>query len=273
MSSARDLLAALLLILAMLLGALWLPGVWLDRHVVDRTGFLAITQPLADDAETQKELSDAAVESILDDDRIPNWVAQRATPLLQDQAPRLTGTEVYGELWGRTMAELHSALFTAGEQRLEVDLLPVIDALLTGVEGAIPWEIPRPGQASVTLATIPDIPLLLQVQSLAPWAHWAGPLAGLLALLAVVLAAHRRSMLALAGAAGILAGALTCLLAGQIAVLVPDAVDRADFLGPIVETFEAHFTAAVMPQGVIMLGVGALVAATGLVLIGVHRPR
>jgi hypothetical protein len=272
-SSARDLLAALLLIAALLLAALWLPGVWLDRHVVDRDGFLAITQPLADDAKTQQELSDAAVETILEDDRIPGWVAQRATPLLQDQAPRLTGTEVYGELWGATMIELHSALFTAGPQPLEVDLLPVIDALLEEVEGAIPWEIPRPGQASFTLATIPDLPLLLRVQSLAPWAHWAGPLAGILALLAVLLSAHRRSMLALAGVAGILAGALTCLLAGQIATLVPDALDRADFLGPIVTTFEAHFTAVVMPQGVIMLGAGALVAATGLVLIGLHRPR
>ena len=32
------------------LGALWLPGAWIERNVVDQEGFLAITQPLAEDA-------------------------------------------------------------------------------------------------------------------------------------------------------------------------------------------------------------------------------
>lgn len=271
MSSARDLLAALLLTGALLLGALWVPGAWIDRNVVDQGGFLAITEPLAGDPAIQRDISDSAVEKVLDDDRIPGWVADQLAPLIQDQAPRLTGTQMYATLWDDVMRDLHGGLFTAGESDLEVDLSPVIDQMLGSVEGSLPIEIPRPEDATLTLATIPDIPLLTSAQVVAPWFSWAGPAALVLAALALLVAAHRRSLLTLAGVAGIIAGALTCLLAGQVGTLVPDSIDQADFLGPVVGAFETQFAADVMPQGVIILGVGALIATVGLVLVGVHR--
>ncbi|MFC7457170.1 hypothetical protein ACFQS2_08235 [Brachybacterium sp. GCM10030267] len=271
MSSARDLLAALLLTLATVLGALWLPGVWLHEHVIDQEGFLDVAQPLAEDPEVQRTLSDSAVETLLDDDRIPGWVADQVAPIAQEQAPRITGTDMYATLWDETMADLHEALFTPGEDALGVDLGPVIDELLVSVEEVIPFDIPRPDDATVTLATIPDVPLLNQAATLAPWTPWMGPAALALAVLALAIAAHRRSFLILAGIAGILAGALTCLLADQIGTVVPDSVDRADFIGPIVQAFEVRFAADLMPQGVILLGVGALVAAAGLVLVGLRR--
>ncbi|WP_114856520.1 hypothetical protein [Brachybacterium sp. YJGR34] len=272
MSSARDLLAALLLTVAAVLGALWLPGVWLAQNVVDRDGFLAIAQPLAEDPEAQREVSDAAVEHLLDDDRIPGWAEERLTPVLQEQAPRITGTPAYATLWEQTMVELHDGLFTPGEQTLAVDLTPVIDDLLGAVEEQVPLvELPRPEEASVPVATVPDVALLNRLVQLAPWTHWAGPIAGVLVLLALLVAAHRRALLTLAGVAGIVAGGLLCLLAGNITTLVPASVDEADFLRPIVGAFEAQFTADLMPQGVIVLGVGALCAAAGMVMVGLHR--
>ena len=61
------------------------------------------------------------------------------------------------------------------------------------------------------------------------------------------------------------------LLASRIEDVVPDSVDQAVFVGPIMQVFQEKFTTEVMPQGVIMLGVGALVMAVGLVLIGLRR--
>lgn len=271
MSSVRDLLAALLLAAAVLLGALWLPSVWLDHNVVDRDGFLEITQPLSKDPEAQRQLSDAAVEQILDDDRIPGWAAERVAPILQDQATQLTGSSLYATVWDESMIDLHQGMFTPGDQSLDADLMPVVEELLGAVEEAIPVSIPRPEEATITLVTIPDLPLLNRLEAVAPWFTWAGPLAGALVLLALALAAHRRTFVALAGLGGILAGGAVCLLADQIQTLVPNAIDQADFLGPIVQAFQAQFHTALMPQGVIMLGVGALVAAIGLVLMGLHR--
>ena len=272
-SSLRDLLSVLLLTAATLLGALWLPGAWIERNVVDQEGFLAITQPLAEDATLQRSLTDSAVDEALDHELVPGFVSDRATPLLQEQASKVTGTEAYTEVWDRAMVELHGALFTPGASPLDVDLLPLIDSLLTGVEDTLPLidDLPRPGEASVTLASIPDVPLLHRATVLDPWAHRTGPIALGLAVLAVLVAGHRRLMLTLAGIGAVLAGLATWLLTTSIEGLVPDAVDQAVFLGPIVQVFEQRFAAEVMPQGVIMLGAGALVAAVGLVLIGLRR--
>ena len=272
-SSLRDLLSVLLLTAATLLGALWLPGAWIERNVVDQEGFLAITQPLAEDATLQRSLTDSAVDEALDHELVPGFVSDRATPLLQEQASKVTGTEAYTEVWDRAMVELHGALFTPGASPLDVDLLPLIDSLLTGVEDTLPLidDLPRPGEASVTLASIPDVPLLHRATVLDPWAHRTGPIALGLAVLAVLVAGHRRLMLTLAGIGAVLAGLATWLLTTRIEGLVPDAVDQVVFLGPIVQVFEQRFAAEVMPQGVIMLGAGALVAAAGLVLIGLRR--
>jgi hypothetical protein len=270
-STARDLLALVLLLGATVLGALWLPAAWLHDNVVERDGFLAVTAPLADDPEFQRTLSDSAVEKILGDDRVPGWIQDRLTPLAEEQAANLTGTEVYGTLWEATMSELHHALFTPGASELDVDLAPAIERILVPVEERLPIDLPRPDDATVTLATIPDVPLLTAVSAITPWASWAGPAALVLLALALLLAAHRRTMLALGGLGGILAGAGVWWLGARIEGVVPDGVDQAVFLGPVVQEFERQFQAAITPQGVVLLGAGALVMSLGLVLMGLHR--
>jgi len=270
-SSARDVLALVLLLAATVLGAIWLPTTWLHDNVVEREGFLAITEPLADDPAVQRTLSDTTVETILDDDRIPGAIEERLTPLVQEHAAGLTGTDTYATMWEQTMSELHHALFTPGASELDVDLGPVIDRILTPVEERLPVEIPRPDDASVTLTTIPDSPLLNGLSTVSPWASWSGPAALVLLAVALVIAAHRRTMLALAGLGGILAGAAVWGLGSQAEILVPDSIDQAPFLGPIVQVLEGRFEAAMTPHGVILLGAGALVMSVGLVLVGLHR--
>ena len=269
MSSARDLLALLLLTAATLLGTLWLPALWVEDHVVDQEGFVEITRPLADDVEVHGALTDGAVEEILGEEQVPGWIADRVA---EDQSGSASDTGAYASLWEATMIQLHGALFTPGASDLEIDLAPVIDSLLTAVEGRVPiLEIPRPDDATITIATIPDVPYLTHATLLDPWAQRAGPIALGLAVLALLIAAHRRTMLVLAGIGTSVAGAATWALARRIEDLVPDRVDQALLLGPIVQAFEVSFTADLMPQGVILAGVGALVAATGLVMVGLHR--
>lgn len=271
-STARDLLAVLLLIAATVLATLWLPAVWLQSHVVDQSGFLEIAQPLAEDPAFQRTLTDGAVETILSDENMPGWISDPLTPIAEEQAARATDTEVYTTVWDATMVDLHGALFSPGPSDLEVDLAPVIDTLLTGVEDQVPLlDVPRPDSAAVTIATIPDVPLLTQATILDPWAQRTGPIALGLAVLALLIARRRRGMLMMAGLGTMIAGLATWALAQQITDLVPDRVDQATFLGPIVQAFEQRFTTDVTPQGVILLGVGALIAAAGLVLIGLRR--
>ena len=271
MSTARDLLAVLLLTLATVLAALWLPATWIDEHVVQREGFLAVTEPLGEDPAFQRTLSDSAVESILGHERVPDWIEDRLTPLAEEQAERLTGTEVYATLWETTMIDLHRELFTPGPSELDVDLAPAIDGILEPVEERLPVEIPRPDDPRLTIATVPQVPLLGPLSAVTPWASWAGPIALGLLVLALLIARHRRAVLALGGLGGVLAGAGTWWLGARIEDVVPDSVDQAVFLGPIVRVFEQQFQAEIVPQGVVLLGAGALVMTLGLVLMGLHR--
>lgn len=271
MTTVRDLLAVVLLLCATVLGALWLPGVWVHENVVDRDGFLAITVPLGDDPEFQRVLSDGAVDEILGDEKVPGWIQEQLTPLAEEQAAELTGTDVYGVLWEQSMTALHDALFTPGPSALEVDLEPVVERILTPVEKRLPFDIPRPEDTTITLATIPDVPLLTTLSDLAPWAHRAGPAALVLAVLALLIGVHRRILLVLAGIGGMLAGAGVWWLGARIESVVPDAVDQAVFLGPIVQEFEQRLQTAMTPHGAILLGVGALVTTVGVVAMGLTR--
>ena len=240
-SGLRDLLSTLLLLGALLLGAAW---------------------PLADDPAFRTTLTDSAVEQILGDDAVPAWLQDTLTPLAQDQASSLAGTDAYATMWDATMEQVHGALFTPGGAPVQVDLAPGIDTILDGVETHLPITLPRPDSADVTLFTVPDVPLLHHATVLDPWAQRLGPIALGMALLALLIGRHRRGLLVVAGIVAAAAGGLDCLMAARIEQVVPDAVDQATFLGPLVQVFEARF---------VLMGAGALVAVAGLVLVGLHR--
>lgn len=274
-TSARDLIAALLFILGAVCGALWLPAVWLADNVVDESGFLAITQPLSSDAALQRELSDAAVEAVLPEDVVPAWVMDRVEPIAQEKAADLTGTPAYDDVWSATMVTLHGALFTPGDHSLDTDIAPLVDDLASRVDEHLPFglTIPRPDSVPVHLATIPEIPGTGRILALAPYADHLGIAAGVLLLLGLVIAAHRRAMLTLAGVLVALAGGAVWLLTQRIEQLVPDAVDQAAFIGPIVQVFETRMAADLVPQAVLLIGAGALLATIGLVAVGLSPRR
>src|SRR5699024_12038254 len=100
----------------------------------------------------------------------------------------------------------------------------------------------------------PEAPLLTGWSADRSWPQWAGPVALGLLVLALLIGAHRRTLLALAGLGGILAGAAVWGLGARIEAVVPDTVDRAGFLGPIVQGFAVRFQAAMTPHGVGLLG-------------------
>ncbi|MGY5763980.1 hypothetical protein ACXET9_02105 [Brachybacterium sp. DNPG3] len=272
MSALRDLISFALLLAALVLGTLWLPAVWIEDNVVDQDGFLAVAEPLADDAALQRTLSDSAVDELLDSDVVPGWITEQLTPIAQEQAAKAADTEAYATTWRTTMASLHTALFTAGDSPLDVDLAPTIDVILTGAEDYLPIDLPRPDSAVVTLATVPDVPLLRYATVLDPWAGRLGPIALGLAVAALLIARHRRTMLLLAGVAALAAGGLTYVMAANVETLIPDAADQASFIGPIIQVFEQQLAADVTAPAVILAGAGALAAAAGLVLMGLHRP-
>ncbi|MCL6422890.1 hypothetical protein Bequi_05730 [Brachybacterium sp. JHP9] len=277
MRTLRDLLAVVLVLVATALAAVWLPGVWLQRHLVEQSGFLAIAQPLSSDAATQQTLVDSAVDEILANDAIPGRIATMIGPFAKEQGAKLTELPAYAQIWDETMVQVHEDLFAPGASDLTVDLSPAVDALVDPIQERLPFglEIPVPENPTVTLAQIPDIPVLQQAQEVLPHARWTGPAALALALLAVLIAGRRRFALLLAGIGTAAAGASTWVLTSQVEQIVPDTLDQADFIAPLFQAFERQFAADLSAPSFILLGAGAavIVLAALAMLVPTSRER
>lgn len=276
MSALRQLAAGLLLVLAAVVGTAWLPGTWLQHNVVEREGFLAVAEPLGEDSSTQDALSDAAIDQVLGNGMIPDAARESVTPVAQEQAASFTTTSSYQQMWDTTMGSLHDGLFAQGDSPVEVDLSPAVDAIVDPIEDKLPFglTLPRPDHPTVTLTTIPDLPVLRGAAQALPYASWALPAMIGLILLALLIASRRRSALLGAGIATLVAGGIGLLLAAGIGAIVPGSVDGSEFLGPIVQGFEARFSADIAPRATVMAGIGAVVIVIGAVLLGVdRRPR
>lgn len=269
MRTLRDLMAAVLVLLATASAALWLPGMWLQTNIVERPGFLAIAQPLGDDEATQQRLIDSAADSLLGSDLLPAFAQDIVEPLIRNEAVKLTGTPAYQQMWDATMVDLHGDLFAPGASDLTVDLSPAVDAIVAPVEQFLPFgiELPIPDHPTVTLAEIPDIPALQRAQQVLPYASWTGPLALVLAIAAMLLAGRRRLMMLLIGIGTAVAGAVAWGLSSQVEQIVPDTLDQADFIAPLFQAFEAQFTADVSTPAFILLGAGAAVIVTAVLLM------
>ncbi|MFC0675860.1 hypothetical protein [Brachybacterium hainanense] len=271
MSSLRDVLATVLLIAATVLGALWLPSIWVADNVVDQDGFLAITDPLSDDHEFQSSITDSAIEALLADDRIPEWLADRIEPLAKDQASRFAQTDAYAEIWRATMLDIHTGLLEPGPSEVVVDVAPAGAALLGWVEELIPLPgIEAPASLPITVATMPAVGALEKAAALAPWAGRLAVIALVLVAAALLVAAHRRAVLVGAGVGIIVAGAVALLLSWLIEPLIPDVLDRMDFVGPLLQVFEQQFSADLAPQGLILAGVGAAVVVAGILALALR---
>lgn len=274
MTSLRELLASVLLLAAAVLGVLWLPAAWIAEHVVDEDGFLALTQPLADDPDFRATLTDQAVDALLEKGHVPGWIAERVEPVAREQAQQLAATDASDEIWRAAMVEVHTAILTPGADDIVVDLAPAADALLARVEEAVPLlDLDAPASLPVTIAQMPASPLLEGAVRLAPWAGRIGAAALVCAVLALLVAGHRRAALIGAGVAAVLAGAAVWVLGAQITVLVPDRLDQAAFLGPLLQVLEARFTADLEPQALVMAGAGAGAIVLGAVALAVLPRR
>jgi hypothetical protein len=171
------------------------------------------------------------------------------------------------------MVSLHAGLLEEGSTPLEVDLTPAGDDLLSTVEEKLPIDvsIPRPDDLTVTIATVPDIPVLRVAADVVPWTVWSGPLALLLAAAAIAISPSRLGTLGGVGVGAILVAGVYAALAWGIEVLVPDSLDQVSIVGPMVQGFEATLSADLLPQAAILGGTGALAVVVAVLLRAVLR--
>lgn len=257
----RTPVSALLALLALVVAAGGLASAWVDENLVDESGFVALAAPLGDDAAFQSTLVDSLTQEATAGAGLPEQVTAFLEPVIRDAAGAVTSSEGYPGAWNRTLRLSHDITFAQAPDPEEpapaiisLDLGPVTELLTENVEAAFPVEVPVPENTRIEVGSIERGGLFSGVADAVQ--HWGTYLAaaGVLAVLALLVARRRGTTLALLGIGVVLIGALGYLVAGQLP-------------GIAVEATGANAVAQVFVQGLAQRAGADLATSSGPVIV------
>ena len=244
----RTFVSAVAVLIGLVLTAVAVPAMWVDRNIVQEDGFVAFTAPLGKDPVFQQRLAAAAVGS-LGAERIPEALSGLVTPILESAAKSLTSMPGYPDAWTETLRRSHRLNFAdpttlpagaAGPTSLTLDLAPLVGLVAKHVADATTLPLEAPDQLLITIGQPEHRQMLERVSAFAPMGYAAA--VGALIAFALAIVAARRRWTVLAGiglGALVLAGAWT--LAADTA---GGAVARTSSGNEVAEIFKSEFVSA-----------------------------
>ncbi|MET3175826.1 UNVERIFIED_ORG: hypothetical protein ABIB52_003695 [Arthrobacter sp. UYCu721] len=211
----RTFVSAVAVVLGVLLSALAVPAIWLDRNVVQEDGFVALAVPLGQDAEFQRRLAAAAVGTI-DTGAIPDALAGLVRPVLEAAAGSLTGLPGYPAAWEETLRKSHRLSFAGAAavpaepdspSSLTLDVAPLVVLATEELARTTGLPLTAPEQTLVNVGEPEQRQLVERVSAFAPLGDSLAIGAGISFALALVSARRRWTVVFAAGlAALVLAG-------------------------------------------------------------------
>ncbi|MDR7082309.1 hypothetical protein J2X01_001597 [Arthrobacter ginsengisoli] len=270
----RTFVSAVAVLIGLVLAAVAVPAMWVDRNIVQEDGFVAFTAPLGKDPVFQQRLAAAAVGS-LGAERIPAALTGLVTPILESAARSLTTMPGYPDAWTETLRKSHRLNFAApgtlpaeaeSATSLTLDLAPLIALVAKQVADATTLPLEAPDQLLITLGQPEHRQILDRVSAFAPMGYALA--AGALIAFALAFVAARRRWAVLAGIGlGVLVLAGGWTLAADAA---GGAVTRTRSGNEVAEIFKSEFVAAAsasFAQWILVAAVvGGVLLAAGLVL-------
>ncbi|WP_427129986.1 hypothetical protein [Pseudarthrobacter sp. S9] len=271
----RTFVSTAAVLIGLLMAAVAVPAMWVDRNIVQEDGFVALTGPLGKDPAFQQRLAAAAVGSLGSGDRIPEALAETARPILENAAQSLTGLPGYPDAWAETLRKSHRLTFADpsalppeadGTTSLTLDVAPLVRLVAKQVSDATTLPLEAPDQVLIHIGQSNQRQLIERVAAYAPMGYAVALGAGIAFALAFVAARRRWAVLAGTGA-----GAL--VLAG-VWKLASDAAGGAvagtSSGNEVAETFKSEFvsaSAASFGQWILAAAVaGAALLVAGLVV-------
>ncbi len=211
----RTFVSAVAVVLGVLLSALAVPAIWLDRNVVQEDGFVALAAPLGQDAEFQQRLAAAAVGTI-DTGSIPDALAALVKPVLEAAAGSLTGLPGYPAAWEETLRKSHRLSFAGpasvpvepeSPSSLTLDVAPLVVLATEELARTTGLPLTAPEETLVNVGEPEQRQLVERVSAYAPLGHSLAIGAGIALALALVSARRRWTVVFAVGlAALVLAG-------------------------------------------------------------------
>ena len=211
----RTFVSAVAVVLGVLLSALAVPAIWLDRNVVQEDGFVALAAPLGQDAEFQQRLAAAAVGTI-DTGSIPDALAALVKPVLEAAAGSLTGLPGYPAAWEETLRKSHRLSFAGpasvpvepeSPSSLTLDVAPLVVLATEELARTTGLPLTAPEETLVNVGEPEQRQLVERVSAYAPLGYSLAIGAGIALALALVSARRRWTVVFAVGlAALVLAG-------------------------------------------------------------------
>ncbi|SDK54683.1 hypothetical protein SAMN04487916_101418 [Arthrobacter sp. ov407] len=269
----RTFVSAAAVLVGLLMAAVAVPAMWVDRNIVQEEGFVALTAPLGKDPAFQQRLATAAVDGLASSAGIPQALTELARPVLDNVAQSLTGLPGYSEAWAETLRKSHRLTFADpstlppevdGTSSLTLDVAPLVGLVAKQVSDATTLPLEAPGQVLIHIGQSDQRQLIERVTVYAPMGYAVAVGAGIAFVLAFVAARRRWTVLVGMGVGAlVLAGAwkLTGDAAGA-------AVAGTSSGNDVAELFKNEFVAACSDsfgQWILAAAVaGAALLATGV---------
>ncbi|THJ65521.1 hypothetical protein E8P82_12325 [Arthrobacter echini] len=272
----RTLVSALLALLALVAAAGGLAAAWIDENLVDESGFVALAAPLAEDAEFQAALTDSLVEEATTTTGLPERITSFVEPLIRNAVTALTDTAGYPAAWDRTLRVSHALTFAQAPEPGEpapaiitLDLAPVIGLVTDRLGDGLGVEVPVPEDTTIEVGSLERGGMLSWASdAVIAWPVYL-TIAGVLAVLAVVVARRRGTTLALLGL-GVAGIGVLGVLAGR---LLPERLGGAPGMSAVADVFVqgvaaragtdiAGSSVAVLVAGLMAMAVGIAVRLT-----------
>ncbi len=273
----RTFVSAVAVLIGLLLAAVSIPALWVDRNIVQEDGFVALASPLGEDPEFQKRLATAAVGS-LGEGAIPDGLKALVQPLLESAAQSLVGLPGYPDAWAETLRKSHRITFAdpgaspadAAAAPLTLDLAPIVQLAAKQLTDATTFPIESPEQVPIEFGDPSQRQVTDRIAEYAPLGLPLAAAAGIALVLALLIARRRSGVLAVGGVGALLiAGGWKLALdaAGDavIRTTTGDAVAdtfRRGLVRVSTESFEPWIL-AVAVAGVVLLVLAVVARAVG----------
>lgn len=271
----RTFVSAAAVILGLVLAAVAVPAIWVDRNIVQEDGFVSLAAPLGKDSAFQQRLASAAVGSIDPAGRIPEPFAGLVQPILDSAATSLTTLPGYPAAWEETLRKSHRLNFPAAggapseaepSTSLTLDVAPLVGLLIRQISDATKVPLDAPDQTLIAIGQPSHRQLVDQVSAYAPMGY-ALAAGSAIALLLALLAARRRWTVLVGTGAGAVVLAAVWKLGSDAAGL---AVGGTASGNEVADIFKSEFVAASSDRFgqwiVATLIAGAVLIVAGVIL-------
>jgi len=251
----------------MLLTAVALPAIWVDRNIVQEQGFVALAGPLGSDQAFQSGLVSALSSTAKAQLKLPAGLDDLAGGLIQTAATSVTTDPGYPQAWTQTLQQSHQVNFgDTGTETLALDVAPLVKLVAGRVSAGLPVYVPinTPSQVLISLGDPGLSRYVTVVSKVGKAGYWLGGAAIVLLLLGLVVA-RKRGTTAIMAAVGLALVALVWKIAEMAVIGMVQRTPTGNAVADVFSTQLAALAEVSVDRWILI----AFIVAGSLFLVGI----